>query len=674
MIQTTEEILFKIVNKAMTIYEIIESNCISKKANISIVDSKIKEWCQTSTQGDWERFEQRLTLDSLDLAQIRSAFNHTLRINNHNIPAWAETLHEVIKIIRLFSTKELENNCYEKYPFINAQDPIPFEEIFLPFIYIAEQKLITCTGSNYHILSEKAHASLKRSLLKRLSNLCSSCLQSEFLVFCALKESQIFSFNDNPQNNLSKDAYNKFINKMLCGGLLSFFKEYSVLARLAATITELWVDSTREFILRLTSDWDEIQAIFEQDNKKLGQVISVEPSMSDYHSGGRSVIALKFDSGLNLVYKPRNLDIEYEFFDFISWINRQGELLNLKSLKVLKKSTYGWIEFVNHIFCQNEAQLSRFYLRAGMLLCLIHVLQGTDFHYENIIACGDYPVLFDLETLFQNTLQESNNSNINLTSTANSKIRNSVLFTHLLPNWEYGIKGQSFDISGLGGVGDQETYFKIIKFKNINTDQMTANHDYGKTLTQNNLPLLKSPEFLLSSYVDKIVDGFQQMYNFLVKHRERLLAVNSPLEKLAHQKVRFISRTTGNYLSILNNSLNPKFVRNGIDRSIYLDTLNRDLFLSNSKSNLWPLLKAEYQALEYMDIPIFTSYPNSNDLTIDPNRKIDNFFARPSFDRVIDCLNNLNEKDLEKQVNFIKGAVYSRIASKTKQMIGLISY
>ena len=52
---------------------------------------------------------------------------------------------------------------------------------------------------------------------------------------------------------------------------------------------------------------------------------------------------------------------------------------------MLDRSTHGWVEFVEHLPCRDHDEARRYYERAGMLLCLFYVLEGTDCHYENII-------------------------------------------------------------------------------------------------------------------------------------------------------------------------------------------------------------------------------------------------------------------------------------------------
>ena len=110
-------------------------------------------------------------------------------------------------------------------------------------------------------------------------------------------------------------------------------------------------------------------------------------------------MALTFASGRKLVYKPKDMGTEAAYHRLLAWLNERGAPLPFKVLEVLDRSTHGWVEFVEHLPCRDRDEARRYYERAGMLLCLFYVLEGTDCHYENIIASGEYPVLIDTETL-----------------------------------------------------------------------------------------------------------------------------------------------------------------------------------------------------------------------------------------------------------------------------------
>ncbi|WP_375512897.1 type 2 lanthipeptide synthetase LanM family protein [uncultured Nostoc sp.] len=663
MILPFKEDLVKLVEKASTITERLGSGFFFNEAQEKddIVNARIEEWCQVVAQGNQDKFEKRLALDGLNISKVRRALGSKRITDEQHLPTWMKTLHEVIQATEFVSLETLEESTFNKHRFFYPQNSIPFQEVFLSFIHLARQKLIARAGSSYHLLSEESYALLELGLLRQLSYICSQSLYLEFSIFRNFTQHTLVGVLGQLSGSHSKQLYRKFIKNMLKGGLLSFFQEYSVLARLAATATDLWVDATLEFILRLASDWSEIQTTF-QPEKELGQVVAVKPSLSDLHRGGRSVIKITFASGLNLIYKPRNLAIESAYFNLLAWFNQHDVPLPFKLLKVINHSTHGWVEFVEPLVCKDEQEVKQYYRRAGMLLCLLYVLQATDCHFENIIACGKHPVLIDMEALLQHRVWEDVNAGSE--SLGNWQLQDSVLRTGLLPHWEFGLTGESFDFSGLGGVGQQQTSFHVLKWNNINTDSMMSSYEYGKTPLQTNLPSLNGVTLPFSHYTEDLIHGFQQMYRFFVEYRELILASHSPLKALAHQPTRFIFRNTQTYHSILEKTLNPKYLRDGVDRSIQLDVLSRAMLSSDSKCSFWPLLKIEEQALEQMDIPLFTSYPDSDALTLAPNETVEKYFKEPSLNRVIACLNNLNDEDLEKQIGFIKGSLYSRTANE----------
>lgn len=249
---------------------------------------------------------------------------------------------------------------------------------------------------------------------------------------------------------------------------------------------------------------------------------------------------------------------------------------------------------------------------------------------------------------------------------ANQHLGNSVLRTGFLPRWQFNLENQQmYDFSGLGGVGQQETSFRLPKWHNINTDNMVLGYEYGKTPHSANAPFQDGVNLALNDYLEEIVDGFQQMYRFLMEHRQAILAPDSPLTTLAKQSVRFVFRATKIYDFILVTTLDPKFMRDGAERSIQLDILSRALLLSNTKPLFWPLLSVEQQALEQLDIPLFTARSDSEALTVAPNQTIDKCFTEPSFNLVVSRLNQLNARDLEQQIGFIQGSLYSRMTGET---------
>lgn len=661
--------LIRIVERASTISERLSAGFTPKKsqANDNLINSRLEKWCQVVAGGNKQKFEKRLAWDDLDVDTVRHALGTVHLADEQLLPSWTETLTEAMQIAA--SLEISEKGASLKHRYLNFKQPFPFEEVLIPFVEVASQRLIAQASSDYQLLSQAACSQLERRLLKQLTGLAAFSLELEFSIFRSLNNSPLVRLIGQLQDSDSREQYTEFIKGLLNSGLLSFFQEYSVLARLIATAVDFWVEATKEFLRRLASDWLLIQETF-QGNVELGEVAAIESALSDSHNRGRSVIIVKFASGLKLVYKPKDLGLEQTYFELLAWLNQQEVSLPFKLLKVINCSTHGWMEFAEALPCQDQQEIKRFYQRAGMVLCIVYALRGTDCHYENLIACGEQPVLVDLETLLHHQIDASGDD-ANAQSIANQHLQNSVAGTALLPGWQVpnGDGGLRLDFSGLGDFGEQEMHHCVLKWNHINTDSMAIAHEYIKMLPKQNRPFRQGVKASLSDYSEELVDGFREMYHFLVQRKQALLTPGSPIAAFAHQKVRLVFRNTNVYFSILQKSLEPKYLRDGVERSIELDILSRAFLCWETKHRFWSLLKAEQRALEQLDIPYFTAYSDSDALFVSPNQTIEKFLGQPSYDDVISRLQQLNDADLAKQISIIRESVYSCMKSESLSIV-----
>ncbi|MEQ9481960.1 type 2 lanthipeptide synthetase LanM family protein [Coleofasciculus sp. F4-SAH-05] len=699
--------LVRIVEQACSLTERLATGEISSNpAEDTRVNARLEKWCQTAAQGNLEKFQKRLAWDNINLSTVSRILGHISLSGTQPLPDWVETFQAGIEAAASISIETLERQSSiprnrvkseddnaistfhpkkpgfltdvlepgKAYSFLDAQNPIPFQETFLPFIQVARDKLTPLTGDSYPNLTAAACADLERSLLVSLSSLCSSSMELKFSAFRAKRQSTLSRLLGQIQNSYTKTHYRAFIQQMLQGGgLLAFFQDYPVLARLVATVTDFWVDATGEFIQRLTADWSTIQQTFQPDIE-LGQVNSINPCKSDPHNQGRAVIEVSFTSGLKLIYKPKDLGLDVAYFNILNWCNQHfiqsphfPSLQPYKLLKVLNRATYGWVEFVEYLPCQNQAEIKRYYQRAGQLLCLLYVLGANDCHHENLIAWGEHPVLVDLETLMQHPFQEiagqARKEGAKAVSLAQRQLRDSVIRTGLLPHWHLGSdRRTAYDSSGLAGFGNQETPYQIPKWENINTDRMVLTHETAKMSSQTNAPSLAGIIQAPSEYVNELVDGFEQKYRFLVAHREALLATDGPLAALSHQRVRCLFRSTQVYASVLQKSLHPQYLRDGVDRSIELEVLCRAFLGTDLKHPWWRILKAELQVLEQLDIPYFAADSDSDTLPVVKSEV--QCFAQPSYTQMIANIQRLNQDDLAEQVAIIRSSLYLFVAGE----------
>jgi type 2 lantibiotic biosynthesis protein LanM len=360
------------------------------------------------------------------------------------------------------------------------------------------------------------------------------------------------------------------------------------------------------------------------------------------------VMALTFASGLSLIHKPRDVGLEEDFSRLLTWLNERGAPETLQGTRVINRQTHGWAEWIDHLPCGDTAEAHQYFQRAGAMLCLIYALEGTDFHSQNIIANGAHPVLIDVETLLSPRI----------IAAVDQDSAPSVLWTGFLPVWDRGKDpAVAYDISGLGGIEDQEMSAGVHKWEHINTNRMRVSRQAARTGRNQNTVILNGQALQASDYVDDVVDGFRRMCDFLIDQRTALLAVGGPLRPLAGRPVRFLFRATRVYDVLHNKLLDPRYLRDGLDRSIELDALCRPGTLLTGKPRYWPIIAAEQRAMERQDIPFFTTSSASDALTLEDGQTIHHFFEAPGFDRAVARLLALAAEDRERQIGFMRNSL-----------------
>ena len=298
------------------------------------------------------------------------------------LPVWAATLGEA-----LFTP------CYDMPPGVcDAEHPIPFEDLLLPFLHIYLRRLVDEASAGYGCLLPAAQRSLARSLLGALSALTRDALYAEFCHYRLVHFAPLAPFVWAEPDAL----YRRFVGHMQSGGLLAFFELHPVLGRrLAEQPTNTpprWVNSCVGLwlICRHCSGCGRWRT------RAGGRCVA---GLSDPHRGGRQVFAVTFANGRRLIYKPKDMGIDVAYNALLTWLNAAGAPITLRPLLVLDRQTHGWVECADPAPCADRAAVTRYYHRAGALMCLVHLLQGSDCHAENLIAAGEDPVLVDCETL-----------------------------------------------------------------------------------------------------------------------------------------------------------------------------------------------------------------------------------------------------------------------------------
>ena len=133
--------------------------------------------------------------------------------------------------------------------------------------------------------------------------------------------------------------------------------------------------------------------------RDIGPVIDARTGLSEPHNGRQTVALLRFEGGLELVYKPRPVTMEAALERTAAWLAAHGPELTFQAPATLERAGYGYCAFVTQRACVSRAETELFFERLGSLTALLAALHATDCHAGNFVACGPSPVLVDAETL-----------------------------------------------------------------------------------------------------------------------------------------------------------------------------------------------------------------------------------------------------------------------------------
>jgi type 2 lantibiotic biosynthesis protein LanM len=459
-----------------------------------------------------------------------------------------------------------------------------------------------------------------------------------------------------------QERFLSFTQRLRCReNALAILQEYPVLARQLAVGVEQWIAFSLEFLTHLCQDWTEICRTFHPAGD-LDRLVELQADAGDSHRGGRSVLIARFSSGWQLVYKPKPLAVDAHFQQLLTWLNHRGDHPPFRTLQMLARPAYGWVEFVAAESCASPEEIRRFYLRQGGYLALLYALEATDLHFENLIAAGEHPVLVDLETLFHPRIVAVGDDHAG--QLANQALYDSALRVGLLPQ-RFGSHeaAAGIDISGLGATGGQLTPFAVPNWEHIATDEMRFARKQVEIPEGHNQPRLNGAHVHIPDYAGAIEEGFSQVYRLLLRHRDELLAEAGPLARFAEDEVRVVLRPTQSYSLMLYESSHPDVLRDALDREQLFDRLWAGIEYA---PHLLRTIAAERADLWNNDIPLFRTRPNAHDLWTSTGERIPGFFVSSGMTQVQRRIQQLGEGDLERQRWFVRASLATLSSGATQ--------
>jgi type 2 lantibiotic biosynthesis protein LanM len=549
----------------------------------------------------------------------------------------------------------------EKSP-IDPDRPLPFEDFYLSLVRDSSQRLqLLLSDRQSNLLSRVAYKILERDLLERMVALGTKTLAFEFDRYreshSTLDKTAILASQD-------RAIYDRFIAD-LRSAEIDLFTKYPVLDLLLTKTRNLWIDSTHEFIDRLDADISLLSQTF-ANGSNLGQLQEIETALGDRHHHGRSVFALKFESGIEVIYKPKNLGLDVAFNELSIWCNRQNISLPFRTLKILDREAsalpnrqeYGWQEVIKQQPCTDRSAVQNFYYRSGMMLSLLYVLGAKDCAHQNVIACGEYPLLIDADSLLCPVLKGENDPD--------RWFDDSVLRSGFLPRWNGDdFAANALDSSVLGNIFPKQTN-ATREWQFINTEGMQLVPKTTIIPAGKNAVVLDGKTISPQSYLAETIGGFEEISELFIDCRDTLLSEKSPLQAFANCKSRIQIRPAITYGAIVNRTLDPQSLQADSEDRILINRLLRHRVPSTIETSdpagLDRIFQAEARALQQLDIPCFSVCCNGTDLRIDRSETIPHFFSTSSYQHAIEKIRNFDAKNLALQVKLIRSSFAAKYA------------
>ena len=400
-------------------------------------------------------------------------------------------------------------------------------------------------------LSPRAEASVKRHLQTTLQRITRPTLDLEWTSFTLALSSLGFSGREN-----SATAIQMFLRDRPSHRLERLFKRFPVLAHLWALAIGQWHNHIVEILRRTRKDRNALSRTFFKQNVA-SHIMSLRLGLSDPHHRGRSVSLIEFSRDHRLIYKPRSGRNELAWFSILEWMNRNGFQPKLRSMRVLVRKEYCWMEYARASPCANLGAVRRFYERLGGLIAVAYLLKAVDCHRENLIAAGEHPVLVDADALW-----------------------------HVSPRTKTQSAGDVLYWTG---------FFPDARRRSLRSRSSVL----GPGSRGTHVPSLGGKPVQPGRYANEIISGFTRAWRCLLSDPNRRAAFSRRLRQVRARERRWIYSATARYAAILRASVQPAALLSTARRQAYLQRLCARTGVTKT------VVRAEIKALRELNIPYF---------------------------------------------------------------------
>ena len=623
-------------------------------------------WLEAVAPDEQHKFDRRLEWDALSEEDFFAALNNEPASLKEDDLSYQEALQDALEALK---------NAWD-LPLLPVENNFkrPFIDLWWPVRCHSAEKLREVFASDSAGIADGIFDQLADSLLDRLCSLGDQVLWEAFNAERTpgtMLLAHLGAAGDGSGPPV-REHYERFIQSNRRNGLAPLLKEFPVLGRLIGTVLSLWFQGSVEMLQRICADRTVLQQCFAIPCGF--HLKTVKQGLSDPHRGGRAVAVLEFadanstaNASLPVVYKPKDMAVDVAYQATLADLNAHSDLSPLRTLSIHNGDGYGYMEYVVHHLCANDKELSNFYLNAGRLTALLHLLGCTDCHHENLIACGDQLLLIDTETLLEANLPDHISDASSTTaqpepSTLQKQFQRSVLRSGLLPQWMFlGESKQAIDISALGMSPPNKPERIAAGWLGFNSDGMMPGRVSQPVEIPTSLPVGIADVNPFDRFLENFCDGFSIQSEAIIKLRNRWLDVNGVLAHFAGLPRRIVLRATRVYFTIQRQQLEPTALRSSLAQALKLEQLARSFLLAESKPLHWPIFAAEVKQMQHLDIPFFTHLIDADALQLGGlEQELPGFIQTSGLAAAYERLRNLDADEIAFQLRLIRGALEAR--------------
>lgn len=409
------------------------------------------------------------------------------------------------------------------------------------------------------LLADYEHLVFQKDMLaKSLRQQCLHSLPDEIRQLCFLA------------SKLNQSTAHRFVNWQ------EIFARFPLIEQKLTLHAHHMLTVLRDLLSKLDKDKELLTSTF---NIRTFAIRNIQISLGDFHQLGKSVVRIDFGANA-IIYKPRSADNEAFTLALLDFINAEIMHLRIGIPAFINRNEYSWHEFVTFQNPDNAQDVLDYYRNIGAAVLFFHLINGSDFHHENIICVNNTPYFVDLEMILSRPQPRG-------------FFTDSILNTIIIPT----LAGSPID-KYVCGIGIPDIEGGFIHTNRVSIDEkMNIQSEIVPTRIKSysNIPVISDPAVTHKALVDAIKDGFDCMCQ-LIKQNQQLVPFIKTFTSL---KGRVIFRSSRSYYEMMQLAKQPAYAAELEARNIFLSCILYE------ETKALDVIQYEHKAVSEGRIPVF---------------------------------------------------------------------